>query len=48
MKWKLQKWCDKENHLLITQPTQVARLHCQEERGGAMAMKERGKRDRRV
>lgn len=49
MKWKLKKQCDKETHLLITESTEVVRLHCQEERGGAMAMKERGREtDRRA
>lgn len=48
-KWKLKKWCDKETHLLITESTEVARSRCQVERGGATAMKERGREtDRRV
>lgn len=44
---KLKKRCDKETHLLITESTEVARLHCQEERGGSMATEER-ERDRRL
>lgn len=40
MKWKLRTQCDKETHLLITESTEVARLPCQEEKGGAMRIKE--------
>ena len=43
-KSELKNGCDTGTYLLIT--TEVAPSHCQEERGGAMAMKERGKRDR--